>query len=160
MKKRLLFVTCPNCDQDGGLGYAADLARALNEEMTILVIEKTPLRERFEDIMSAVAFAEANEQDAALELVQGSGHGNGIEKEERLLEQCRESGIPATLHRANGDLRTVLTDFLSRGNGVDLILLSPSVMEQKELSSRDLKRLVKTVSRPVVTMARQEVQHA
>src|SRR4030065_163913 len=45
-------------------------------------------------------------------------------------------------------------DFLKLKTSIDMVLLSPSVTNNEGLSAKELKRLVRTVSRPIVTMAR------
>jgi hypothetical protein len=48
--------------------------------------------------------------------------------------------------------------YLRQNAGIDKVVLSPSVTESEILTTRDLNRLLRTASRPIVTMTRQSVQ--
>lgn len=156
VKKQLLFVTYQNEDQDEGLTYAIDLARTLEEGITILLVNKKKLEQQFEDIMAAVAFAEEGEHEMARELMQKKlmeAQSNNM------IDQCKTSGIEANMQTAKDDLVSAVSGFLKKRTAVDMVLLSPSITK-KGISARELQRLVKTTLRPVVTIAKQELQHA
>lgn len=157
MKKQLLFVTCQNESRDDGLAYAVDLAKTLQEGLTILVVKARKLGRRFEDLMSAVAFAEENEHETARELARGTeetqGHGG-------MVEQCRVLGIEAGMQTAHEDLVPAVSAALRSSRGVDMVILSPSITRDGNVSAKELQRLVRTASRPVVTIARNQLQTA
>lgn len=157
MKKQLLFVTYQNEAQDEGLTYAIDLAKTLEEGITILLLNKKKLEQRFEDIMAAVAFAEEGEHGTARELMQREtteGRSN------LMIDQCKTSGIEANLQTAQDGIVGAVSGFLKNKTAVDMVLLSPSITKNGNMSARELQRLVKTALRPVVTIAKQELQHA
>ncbi|MDA8079179.1 MAG: hypothetical protein M0Z79_09615 [Nitrospiraceae bacterium] len=159
MKKQLLFVTHQNEETDDGLAYAVDLARTMDEGITVLLVHKKNLMEKFERAMVAVTFAEANEHETSREiLAEGPLEDEQAEKRmETLLDKCRDLGVNVTVHAVTEDAVTAVKDYLKKRNGVDMVLLSPSVTDKKNLSARELQRLVKTASRPIVTMARQGI---
>jgi hypothetical protein len=160
MKKQLLFVTYPNEGMDEGLSYAVDLAQTMNEGITVLLVKKDKLMKKFEDLMSSVAFAEENETDMARQLLSGAGtetEASTAENLRTIREKCREVGVNVNIHAASMDTVSAVKDFLKNTSGIDMILLSPSVTGEGNLSGSQLKRLVRTASRPIVTMSRQAV---
>lgn len=157
MKKQLLFVTYQNEDRDEGLTYAIDLAKTLEEGITILLVNKEKLEERFEDIMTAVAFAEEGEHETAREVMRRE---NPEGQSNRMIAQCKTSGIEANLQTAQDGIVGAISGFLKNKTAVDMVLLSPSITKNGNMSARELQRLVKTALRPVVTIAKQELQHA
>jgi hypothetical protein len=155
MRKQLLFVTYQNEDFDEGLSYAMDLARAMNEDLTILMTHKKSLLKKFEDLMTTVTFAEAGEHETAREIL-SEKIDNGYEKKLNLLmEQCQNAGIITRVYKVGLDAMSAIKDFLKEKNTVDMVLLSPSITDNGNITSNDLQKLVRTASRPIVTMARQ-----
>jgi hypothetical protein len=156
MRKQLLFVTYESEDMDEGLNYAIDLAKTMDKDISILIADnKKSLRERFDDLMTAVTFAEANEHESARQTV-AKGESAAAEKKAGLLaEKCRESGVSVNVHAATADLFPAIKDFLGKKSGIDMVILSPSITDNGNVSARELNKLVRTASRPVVTMARQ-----
>ncbi len=158
MKKQLLFVTYPNDEMDEGLSYAVDLARTMNEGIAVLLVKKEKLMKKLEDMMAAVAFAEEGDDDTARGFMKGSATADEAGAEQNLLtirEKCRKAGVKVNIHTVSMDAVSAVRDFLKNTNGIDIILLSPSVTGEGNMSGGELKRLVKTASRPVVTMSRQ-----
>jgi hypothetical protein len=163
MKKQLLFVTYPNEGMDEGLSYAVDLARTMNEGITVLLVKKDKLMKKFEDMMSAVAFAEENEPDTARQFLSGPGvamEAGAAANLRTIREKCMKVGVKVNIHTASMDTVSAVKDFLKQTSGIDMILLSPSVTGEGNLSGSELKRLVRTASRPIVTMSRQAIASA
>ncbi|MDA8083257.1 MAG: universal stress protein [Nitrospiraceae bacterium] len=159
MRKQLLFVTYQNEEMDDGLGYAVDLAQTMNEGITVLLVKKDKLMKKFEDMMTAAAFAEEGLHETARQIY--PGHSGGDKQTAKNLEsikdKCREVGVQVNIHSVTKDTFSAVKDFLRQSSGIDMILLSPSVTGDGNLSGRDLQRLVRTASRPVVTMSRQAI---
>jgi hypothetical protein len=157
MKRDILFVTDRCDDTDGGLSYAFDLARMLDKGISILLLRKERLMSRFETLMSAVTFAEAGEHDTAHEiLAQETGTAADAERPRTLEEACAGSGLPTQISRCDADMVTAVGTFLKSNRNVEMVLLSPSITQEGSVSTRELKRLLSTVARPIVTLARQE----
>jgi len=153
MKRNLLFVTYRDGDFGQDLSYALDLAKMTDKGMAILLVSRKRLVDKFENMMTAVTFAEAGEHDTAKEFMKASEADNELT---RMLEKkCLESGMATAVYSAFQDAVSSLAEFLKKNNSIDMVLLSPSITENGEISSKDLKRLVKTASKPVVTMTRQ-----
>ena len=155
MKRMLLFVAYINDDFTAGLTYAAELAKLMEKGIAMLVIDNSTLMDKFEKIMSAVTFAESNEHDTALEMLSGE---NGPELEKKIegsRKICNELGIPFSIHRSRQNMLKAIKEFMNEQNGVDMVLLGPSITENGNVTSSELNRLVRTASRPVVTMTRQ-----
>src|ERR1700690_244045 len=99
MNKQLLFVTYPNEEMDEGLSYAVDLARTMNEGITVLLVKKEKLMKKIEDMMAAVAFAEEDDHDTARQFVSGPGSEPNAEKNLRTIrEKCMEVGVNLNIH--------------------------------------------------------------
>jgi hypothetical protein len=159
MKRDILFVTDRGDDTDGGLSYAFDLARTLDKGISVLLLRKQRLMSRFETLMSAVTFAEAGEHQTALEIMAekdakadpaAAGSARTIE------EACAGSGLLTQISNANGDMVTAVGTYLKSNRNVEMVLLSPSITEEGAVSTREFKRLLNTVARPIVTLTRQE----
>jgi hypothetical protein len=159
MKRDILFVT-DRCDvTDGGLSYAFDLARMMDKGISILLLRKERLMNRFETLMSAVTFAEAGEHGTALEILGERGDKPAAPAADRprtIEEACAVSGLPTQISNGNGDMVTAVGTYLKSNRNVEMVLLSPSITEEGAVSTRDLKRLLSTVARPLVTLTRQE----
>jgi len=157
MKRNILFVTDRSDDTDGGLSYALDLARMMDKGISVLLLSKERLMNRFETLMSAVTFAEAGEHETARELLaEGAGKADapaGV-RPMTIEEACAVSGLPTQISNGTGDMVAAVGSYLKANRNIEMVLLSPSITE--EGVSRDFKRLLSTVSRPIVTLARQE----
>lgn len=153
MKRNLLFVTYQEGELDEGLNYALDLAKMTDKGMSVLLVNRKKLSKKLEDIMSAVAFAEENEPEAARQLMNSRAKDRDIRSE--IEEKCKTSGISAAIHTAVQDAATSLKDYLKQNSSVDMVLLSPNITEDGSISSRELSKLVRSASRPIVTMAKQ-----
>ena len=159
MKRNILFVTDQSDDTDGGLSYAFDLARTMDKGLAVLLLRKERLMSRFETLMSAVTFAEAGEHATALEILGGEGVGAEAAAKGRprtIEEACADSGLSTQIASGEGDMVTAVGSYLKSNRNVEMVLLSPSITEEGVVSTRQLKRLLSTVARPIVTLARQE----
>jgi hypothetical protein len=103
--------------------------------------------------MTAVAFAEENEPATAQQIMKEGEANNALLN--AIEEKCKISGIAAAVHTAVKDTAASLKDFLKQNSSIDMVLLSPNITEDGNISSRELNKLVRTASRPIVTMARQ-----
>lgn len=159
MKRNILFVTDRCDDIDGGLSYAFDLARMMDKGIAVLLLRKDRIMGRFEQLMSAVTFAEAGEHGTAIEILNEKVDGQAAAASDRsrtLEEACAGSGLPTQISRCAGDMVTAVGSYLKSNRNVEMVLLSPSITEEGVVSTRDFKRLLSTVARPIVTLTRQE----
>lgn len=156
-KKQLLFVTYHDEKFDDGLSYALDLARTMNDGISILMVYQRKVMEKFEDLMTVVAFAEANDHKTARELIVEDLEKNNEDYEKKLSalrNKCEKSGIDVDVSAASTNVVAAIRNFLKQNSGIDMVLLSPCVTNDGSISSKDLNRLVRTASRPIVTMAK------
>lgn len=151
MRKQLLFVTYQNEDFDEGLSYAIDLARAMNKDLTILLTQQKSMLQKFEELMTAITFAEASEHDTAREILSGTMYG----KLNTLMDKYQDTGVITRVYAVALDAISAIKDFLKQKNSVDMVLLSPCITSNGNIKSGDLQKLVRTASRPIVTMSRQ-----
>jgi len=156
-KRQLLLVTYHDEQFDEGLSYAVDLARMMNDSISILVIYKRKVMEQFEDIMTIVTYAEANEHKTAKELIREDYEKKKESYDEKialLVERGRKSGVVVDVSTAAMDVVTAIKNFLRQNASIEMVLLSPNITTGGNVSARELNKLVRTASRPVVTMAR------
>ncbi|MGW8272256.1 MAG: hypothetical protein ACWGN7_02580 [Thermodesulfovibrionales bacterium] len=161
MKKQLLFVTTPQDGLEEGFPYAMDLAGAMKEDIAVLVCQSKGLMEKFQDAMSAVTFAEVGEAETARSLVMGPPREDeGIPGIEKLRARCVEAGIGLRSYSVGLSPVDAVREFLRLKKGIDMVLLSPGITSRGKVRARDLTRLMRTASRPVVTMTRQPIPQA
>lgn len=163
-KRQLLFVTYRDENLEEGISYAIELAKAMYEDITLLFVQKQrSLMDKFENMMTAVTFAEAGEHDTARQIMNESTRAaKGVyeKKVDTVVRKCLEQGIHADVHATNLDAISGIRKFLKEHGGIDKVVLSPAITEAGNVTSKDLNRLVRTASRPIVTMTRQAVAAA
>jgi hypothetical protein len=158
-KRQLLFVTYRDENLEEGVSYAIELAKAMYEDITLLFVQKqSSLMDKLGNIMTAVSFAEAGEHDTAKQIMaEGSQLVKSVyEKEvDTVVRKCLNEGIQANVHASSLDAIAGIRKFLKEHAGIDKVVLSPAITEAGNVTSKDLNRLVRTASRPIVTMTRQ-----
>ena len=155
--RQLLFVTYHDENFEDGLSYAVDLAKTMNDGIEILMIYKRKVMEKFEDMMTIVTFAEADDHKTARELIKEYYEARNEDydkKMSQLVERCKKSGVAVGVSTASMDVVSAVKNLLRQRTGIDMILLSPSITGGGDITSKELGKLVKTASRPVVTMAK------
>lgn len=157
VRNNLLFVTCHGECCEEGLSYALNLARLMNKEITILMVFRKSLKDRFDDVMTAVTFAEAGEHETALRhyALRNTPDHSPASYISLLEARCRDIGVPMNVQTTSRDIVSSVKDVIGRMKTIDMVLLSPSVVNHAAVTEKDLQRLVKTASRPIVTMTRQ-----
>ncbi len=194
-KRQLLFVTYRDENIEEGGAYAIELAKAMYEDITLLLVQKKgSVINRLGNMMAAASFAEEGEQDTAREIMmQGAVRENfevnaveniltaaayaeegefdtarGIvgqsstdlrksfeEKLADLTTLCRKEGIDVKVEDSKLDAVAGIKTFLKTHTGIDKVVLSPAVTSDGYVSAKELNSLVRTASRPIVTMTRQ-----
>lgn len=161
MKKRLLFVTTPQDGLEEGFSYAMDLANAMKEDISVLICRGKGLMERFDDVLSAITFSEVGEFDTARSFLQDEpGEDSSEPGLEALRRRCDQAGIGLRSYSIAMNPVEAVKEFLKQKRGVDMVLLSPGITSRGKVKARELTRLMRTASRPVITMARQEQAYA
>lgn len=157
-KKQLLFVTYHDENLEAGLSYALDLAKTMNEDISILMIyRRKKALEKLEDYMAAVAFAEEGEFKTARDLITDDlkKRNESFEKKaDLLIQRCMQSGIAANVGTTAMDVVSAVKNILRQNIKIDMVLLSPEVTDSGNITAKELNRLVKTASRPIVTMSK------
>jgi L-lactate utilization protein LutB len=158
-KRGLVFVTFSDADMDGGLTYAIELAKTMDEDLSLLLVKKKKdFMKKFETLLTAISFAEADEHETARQVmaVDEKSPRNNKAKLAKLVKMCRQEGIQVHIHSTDLDAISGISAFLKEHSGIDKILLGPSMAEAENITAKDLTRLVRTASRPVVTMTRHD----
>ena len=161
-KRQLLFVTYRDEHVDEGISYAIELAKAMLEDIVILLVrKKDTLKEKFDTLMTGVSFAEAGEHDTARDIVSGERRDLPAIMDSKITEMVLQSstaGVHLEVQNTDKDVLAGIRSFLKGQSAIDKVVLSPAVTESEMLTTRDLNRLVRTASRPIVTMTRQSVR--
>lgn len=149
-KQEILYVAYRDEPLEDGVSYAMYLANMLGETLRVVLLSPSGIGRKFNDLMTAVTFAEANEPDTAREIMSDEGDGRQAASiQSYLMRKCEDEGIEASVHIGLDATVKVVMTFL-RQKKVDLVLLSPSVTDSRSL----LNKLIKFSPRPVITMAR------
>ncbi len=157
-KRQLLFVTYRDENLEEGVSYAIELAKAMYEDITLLLVrKKSKLMDKLENLMTAVTFAEADEHDTARQIMAGSpGAAEESQKKiEKLVQKCANEGIAVKVEDSDQEAVSGIRSYLKNRTGIDKVVLSPAITEAGNVTAKDLNRLVRTASRPIVTMTRQ-----
>jgi hypothetical protein len=156
-RKSLLFVTYHNERFDDGLTYAVHLAKTLGKDLSVLLVhEKRGLAEKFSDMMVASAFAEAHEPDIAIEMMGGTkvGHAEVSERQTRIEKKCAMAGVDALVNTTDKELIPAVRESILSSD-IEMVLLGPTVLVEDRVSAREINKLVKSATLPVVTITRQ-----
>lgn len=153
MKEKLLFVTKggENCDES--FSYVLELAKSLNAGIELLMIYGKGVMDKYEDVMAAVAFAEAGDHETVRELMNAQGEKlkeTAEKKIKELAEKCRETSIELGYQAASEEPINAIKDFLRNRPNVNMVLLSPNLSADKKLL--DIKRMLKNITKPIVTI--------
>jgi len=149
-KQEILYVAYKDEPLDEGISYALYLSGLLGETLRVVLLSRSGIGRKFNNLMSAVTFAEANERDTAREMLTDGGDvRESASIQNYVTQKCEEEGIEATVHIGLEATVAVIMNFL-RQKKIDMVLLSPSVTESRSM----LNKVVKFSPRPVITMAR------
>ncbi|WP_353684989.1 hypothetical protein V4D30_04120 [Thermodesulfovibrio sp. 3907-1M] len=151
-KKHLLLTALWGERLDEIFQYTKELAKIMNKDITMLLIH--PKKRKFEDLMTAVTFAEASESNTAVELLQ-TNQNEIIQKNLKdLKEKYNQSGIKVDIVYTENTVYNAIDNFLRKNEHIEMVLLSPEITVNSELSARKLKNLIKHACCPIVTMTK------
>jgi len=152
-KQEILYVAYRDEPLEDGVSYAMYLASTLGETLRVVLLSPSGIGRKFNDLMTAVTFAEANEHDTARTIMSGDGEaGKAASIQNLLMSKFEDADIEASVHIGLDATIKVVMNFL-RQKKVDLVLLSPAVTDSRSL----LNKLIKFSPRPVITMSRGEM---
>ncbi len=158
-KRQLLFVTYRDENLEEGVSYAIDLAKAMYEDITLLLVQKkSNIMDKLGNLMTAVSFDEADDHETARQIMAGGSEAAQQRYEKTvagLVEKCLKEGVQMTVQDTDLDVVSGIRVFLKNHSGIDKVVLSPAVTGNGNVSAKDLNRLVRTASRPIVTMTKQ-----
>lgn len=159
MKEKLLFVTKGGEGCDEGFSYVLELAKSLNAGIEMLMVYGKGVLDKYEDVMAAVAFAEAGDLATVEELMNSQEKRIKETAEKKISElsvKCREISVDLNYQIVSGDAADEIKNFLNKGilykPGINMILLSPNLVQDKK--GIDLKKLVKNITKPIVTITK------
>ena len=163
-REHMLFVTYHDSDIEDGIAYVVELAKALSEDIVVLLVhKKDTILKKLENIMSASTFAEAGEHKTAVEMVTPVNEKSPRDYSGKIRDAVlgvRKAGLHLSVESTNQKLVPGIRSYVKQHPSVDKVVLSPAVTESEALTSRDLSALVRTASRPLVTMTRQAVRES
>jgi len=155
MKDKILFVTKGGEQCDEGFSYVLEFAKTLNADIEVLIMNPSLLTTEFEDIMAAAAFAEAGDfktMKEVMECEQNVCRKKLEEKVNGLIRSSMEMAVELCCHISDGDVATAIKDFLKKKSNIDMVLLSPSLSENRK--SLDIRKLLKNISKPIVHISK------
>lgn len=148
--QEVLYVAYRDEPLEEGISYALYLSSLLGESLRVVLLNRNSIGKKFNDLMVAVTFAEANEQETARKILSGGDDDKESSSiQNYLMQRCNEAGVKATVHIGLEATVLVVMNFL-RQKKVDIVILSPAVSSSRPI----LNKLIKLSSRPVITMAR------
>lgn len=154
MRERLLFVTKGGDNFEEGFSYVVELAKTLKAGVSVLMVyDKRPM-DAYEDLMSAAVFAQAGEFKTAKDILQEQENALKTEADNKLKglsEKYREISNDLNYQIFIGDVLSSIKEFLKNKTNIDMVLISPSLSKSKK--GIDLKKLIKYISKPVVTIS-------
>ncbi len=157
-KHGLMLVVCHDEDIDESLSYTLELARVMNQALSIMMIYRRKMMERLEDYMVAITFAEEGEFILARELIMDDLKKKGMDYDDRLRkikERCSSAGVELlSVNVSSEDIFSAIKNILKGNSSIDMVLLSPSITFDGHISAKEIQRLVKEISRPIVTMSK------
>jgi len=150
MKEKVLFVTKggENCDE--GFSYVLELAKVLNAGIEMLMIYGKGVMDKYEDVMTAVAFAEAGDHETVRELMSTQGKDIAEKKIKELAEKCREISVELGYQTASEEPINAIKDFLKSRPNINMVLLSPNLSTDRKVL--DIKKMLKNITKPIVTI--------
>jgi hypothetical protein len=159
IKKQLLFVTHRDDNLAEGVSYAIELAKAMDEDIMLLFVQKrSNLIGKLENLMTAVTFAEAGEHATARQIATEDSRGmeTACNKElDAVVKECLHEGIRTSVHTSALDAISGTRKLLRENRAIDKVIWSPAITATGNVTSKDMNRLVRNVSRPIVTLRRQ-----
>ncbi len=153
MREKLLFLTRGCDDFDNGFSYVAELARTLKADVSMLIVYNKRVIDAYEDIMSAAVFAQAGEFKTAKDILHEKENELKATVEKKLSVLSVTHGISSDInyHIRIGDVLSNLNEFLKNTPNINMILISPSLSKNKK--EIDLNKLIKKISKPIVTIS-------
>ena len=114
-KRQLLFVTYRDENLEEGISYAIELAKAMYEDITLLLVQKkSNLMDRIENFMTAVSFAEEGQHEEARRIASGESVAPG--QQEKLLAalqaRCSREGVVVSVQETDLDVVPGIRTFL------------------------------------------------
>lgn len=158
MGKKLLYVTYLTEGFEKGFSYCTELARTMGKDISVLiVVDRMAFSEKFENIMTAVTFSQANEHEFATEVISEPPEYDYADEINYLSEKCSGSGISLSIYRSTLNIIPAIKRFVQHEKGIDLILMGTTVTYKGGITTKELKRLVRIAARPVVTIEKEAV---
>lgn len=154
MARLLLFVTHLTEGFETGFNYSTELARLMEKDIIVLIVGNGKDFTENDELMSDIPYADAREQEIARQISLDQ-HAYGCSEEITFLAQrCRETGINLSIYQSALDIISAIKYLVRHQSEVDLILMGTTITDNGSISARELKRLLKTASRPIVTIGK------
>ena len=126
-KQQLLFVTYQDENLDEGISYAIELAKAMIEDIVVLLVRKKDgLKEKFDDLMTGVAFAEADEHETARTLAGGAGRSVPAGLDGKITEMVvasSKAGVHLEVQNTEKEVVAGIRSYLKGNATIDKVVL-------------------------------------
>ncbi len=153
MRRQIMFVTYLTDGFQKAFAYGTELATMMKKDIAILIISRGKnTTGTDENCMTEVAFTGSGENEITREFIPDNEKQDFTEEINYLWERCSETDIKLSIHRSALDIVTAINSFVRQERGIDIILIGSTITGNGTITAKELKRLVRTVSRPVVTI--------
>jgi hypothetical protein len=157
MKKKMLFVTYLDEHPEEGFSYVIELAKVMNEDLMVFLLQKKRLPRNRDTVESTNALTEriedGTEGQNLTTISQDIPATEG--KLAGLFYKCKKSGIKVDLYSLSADAVSAIEEYFRHKNGIDIVLLGPNISEHSHITQQTLQKLTNTVARPIITMEKQ-----
>ncbi|MEW6602350.1 MAG: hypothetical protein AB1499_15365 [Nitrospirota bacterium] len=153
MGRSILFVTKGNKSYEEGFAYVVDLSKILKKSIHVLMIYDKPIFRTFKDTMEAAAFAEEGEASTAIQISGEWEKKIATETQKKTAVLIRKycgdpESVQISFEAGTGDVISNIKKTIDSGVSIDMVLLSPS------LSNISIKKILRNISMPLVTMSK------
>ena len=145
-KRNLLFVFYPEEKFDSLLSYAIDLAKARNENLCILMVNKsnTP--------------ASSNGHEMAKKINIGDEKAEEYTESVRVIvDECKKFGVQVNIFTVMADPVSAIENFLKQKGGIGMVLLGPRLGMSENITTEEMSNLAKRSSVHIFGMAKRHL---
>lgn len=163
--RKTLFVTYSDENIADLHTYTTELSRSMKAALVVLFLKSRSEREKWDTVLMAAAFGEANMSDTAREMMKEVTGVNKVSDDHpdqgmvRFIKTSRKAGINPEVYSTRMDLNSAMNALLKQDREIEFVLLSPEVSRSEVSKKGILTRLRQSLSRPFATMTKRPAHH-
>lgn len=158
--RKTLFVTYPDENLTDLFAYTKDLAKSMKTIPVVLFLYSKSEREKWDTVLMAAAFGEANMPDTARGMMKEVTGVNRVHADHpnkelvKFIQDCEKSKVNVEVYTTKMTLNPAMNQLLKEDQDIDFVLLSPEVSRNEISQAGVLEKLVHKLSRPFATMTK------